>query len=338
MHRLIETWLLSKAFSRDRRLANLVGSWLDYRYSLISQKAIVRHYPPALMIEPTNICNLRCPLCPSGNGSLSRARGMMPLGTFRDIIDQVADQIGMLILWNQGESFLNPEFYSMLEYAASKQLYTMSSTNASLPLDHARIIKSGLSRLIISMDGISEDTYNGYRVNGNYRLVLDNMQALARAKRELKSRTPLLVWQFIIMRHNEHEIAAVRQKAKEIGVDKLEFKTVQIYSKDDLKFLPTNHKLSRYQSRGEDFQLKTKLLNRCRRLWTQPVINWDGELSICCYDKDVSIPIGNIREHSFSELWHSPQMNHMRQAILNNRAAFEICRNCGEGIVQKLRL
>ena len=330
--------LLCKAYAQRQRPANLIGSWLDYRASLLLKKPVTRHYPPALMIEATNICNLRCPLCPSGNGSLTRARGMMSLSTYQSIIDQVADRIGMVILWNQGESFLNPDFYAMIEYAASKGLYTMSSTNASLPLDHARIIKSGLSRLIISMDGIAEDTYNAYRVNGDYRLVLDNMHVLTRAKRELGSRAPLLIWQFIIMKHNEHEIAAVRHQAKEIGVDKLEFKTVQIYSKDDLKFLPTNHKLSRYQSRGEDFELKTRLLNRCRRLWTQPVINWDGELSICCYDKDLSIPIGNILEHSFSELWHSPQMNRMRKAILNNRSAFEICRNCGEGIVQKIRM
>lgn len=338
MLRALENYLFARAFCQNKRLPNLIGVYADYRLSLLSRKVRLRHLPPALMIEATNICNLKCPLCPSGNDSLKRERGMMPLSLFRDIVDQSADRVGMLILWNQGESFLNPDFYAMIEYASSKKLYTMSSTNASLVLDHQRIVKSGLSRIIISMDGISKDTYNSYRINGNYQQVFANMHALMKAKRELKSSAPIVVWQFIIMKHNEHEIDAVRQKAREIGVDKLEFKTVQIYTKDDLKYLPTNHKQSRYQSRGEEFELKTRLLNRCRRLWTQPVINWDGELSICCYDKDVSIPIGNLHEHTFNELWLSPAMNRMRQAILTNRAAFEICRNCGEGIVQKLHL
>lgn len=338
MPHLLDSYLLAKAFMHPQRLINLCGIYADYQASLLSRRVKLKNFPPALMIEPTNICNLKCPLCPSGNGSLKRARGLMPLAMFQDIVDQVASRIGMLILWNQGESFLNPEFYAMLEYAASQKLYTLSSTNASLELDHERIVNSGLSRIIISMDGISEATYNSYRRGGNYQQVLANMQALMQAKRKLKSRTPIVVWQFIIMKHNEHEISEVRETARELGIDKLEFKTVQIYNQDDLKYLPQNHKLSRYQASSETIELKTKLLNRCRRLWTQPVINWDGEFSICCYDKDLSIPIGNIRAHSFAELWQGKSMQAMRQAILQDRAVFDICRNCGEGIVQKLKI
>ena len=338
MSSFIEARSFIRAFAFHGRLLNLIGNSRDLHLSNLSHKVLLQHYPPALMIEPTNICNLKCPLCPSGNGSLIRPRGMMSLNTFQSIVDQVAGKTGMLILWNQGESFLNPDFYAMLEYAAAQRIYTMSSTNASLKLDAERIVKSGLNRIIISMDGISEETYNDYRINGNYRLVLKNMQELIAAKKRLKRKTPIIVWQFIIMRHNEHEIPIVKAEAHKMGIDKLEFKTVQIYTKDDLKYLPRNHKYSRYSYGEQDFQLKTKLLNRCRRLWNQPVINWDGEMSVCCYDKDVSIPIGNIKEYSFQELWYGPAMTRMRNAILTNRAAFEICRNCGEGIVQKIKL
>lgn len=290
------------------------------------------------MLEPTNICNLRCPLCPSGNGTLKRARGYMSLKAFQEIVDQIYKDIGMLILWNQGEPFLNKHFYEMIEYAAAKDMFTMTSTNASLPLDCARIVQSGLDKLIISMDGLSESTYNSYRVNGNFELVQENLRELLHQKKLQKSSTPQVVWQFIIMKHNEHEIPKVKHLAKELGVDKLEFKTAQIYNPEDSKFLPSSEEHSRYKSANSTPELKTALLNRCRRLWTQPVINWDGEMSICCYDKDLSIPIGKIKEHSFSQLWLGSSMNRMRSAILKNRAAFEICQNCGEGIVQKLRL
>ncbi len=329
---------LAAAFLQDRRLINLIGSTVDYRLSLLFKRVILRHYPPAVMIEPTNLCNLRCPLCPSGNGTLTRKRGMMSLSGFQRIVDQIHHQIGMLILWNQGEPYLNPDFNQMVAYAAGKKLYTMTSTNASLPLDYEAIIRSGLDRIIISMDGISEETYNSYRINGDYSLVLDNMQGLIQAKKRLKSKTPFIDWQFIVMRQNEHEIPAVRKKAEELGVDSLDFKTVQIYKPEDLVYLPKDHKLSRYHAEGRNFELANKLLNRCRRLWTQPVINWDGELSICCYDKDVLFKIGNVYDTDFYELWTSDQMNEVRAKILQDRQSIDICRNCGEGIVQKLKL
>ncbi len=329
---------IALAFSKYLRAGNAAAVWLDYRRSLLRRRVIINNYPPAVMIEPTNICNLHCPLCPSGNNSLKRARGAMSYELFCTIVDEIYRKVGMLILWNQGEPFVNPAFIDMIRYASNKDLYTMTSTNASLELDCEAIVQSGLNKIIISMDGVSEATYNQYRVNGNYNLVLENMKSLVKAKRDFSKSKPLIVWQFIIMRQNEHEIEQVKRMAKDIGVDKLDFKTVQIYTRDDLHFLPTDHHLSRYMAEEKHFELKTRLLNRCRRLWTQPVINWDGELSICCYDKDLSFRIGNISENSFAALWQGPAMNRIRRQILQNRAKYEICRNCGEGIVQKLRL
>ncbi|MFA6910303.1 MAG: radical SAM/SPASM domain-containing protein [Candidatus Cloacimonadaceae bacterium] len=326
------------AFSKYQRARNAAGIWLDYRRSLFHKRVIINHFPPALMIEPTNICNLHCPLCPSGNNSLKRPRGMLSIQSFRTIVDEVYRKVGMLIMWNQGEPFLNPDCISMLRYASSKELYTMISTNASLNLDAKAIVQSGLNKIIISMDGITETTYNQYRVNGNYNLVLENMKALVKARRDLHYGNPQLIWQFIVMKQNEHEIAQVKQMAKEVGVDKLEFKSVQIYTEDDLVFLPSDHRMSRYIAEGKHFELKTRLLNRCRRLWTQPVINWDGELCICCYDKDLQFNIGIVSEHSFKSLWQGSAMNEIRGQILQDRSKYEICRNCGEGIVQKLQV
>ena len=310
-----------------------MGSWLDYRKSLARHKVILSHFPPGLMIEPTNICNLKCPMCPSGNGSLSRNRGMMSLELFRSIVDQVYDKIGILMLWNQGESFLNPHFYEMLDYANKKQLFTIVSTNASLDLDVPRLAKLGIGKLIVSMDGISEVTYDRYRINGDYQKALGNLKAMA-ATPSLKH---ALVWQFIMMRHNEHEIPQVKDLAKELGVRRVEYKTVQIYNNADRSFLPVNPKYSRYKLTGSGFEIKTGILNRCRRLWTQPVINHDGEFSICCYDKDLSLPIGNINTKSFQDLWFSSRMNRIREQVLQDRPSLRICNNCGEGIVQRVK-
>lgn len=328
---------LALAFAHRGTLSHALGAACDQYLSRIIKRPLLRHYPPALMIEPTNICNLKCPLCLSGNGQLKRPKGMMPLERFIRIVDQIHRRTGMLILWNQGEPFLNQDFYPMLEYASQKGFYTMTSTNASLELDIPRIVHSGLNKLIISMDGITKESYNNYRINGNFELVLQNLNALVEQKHKLHNRQLQIVWQFIIMNHNEQELPEVQRLAKDFGVDKLELKTVQIYSSDDLKYLPSNHKYSRYRTSEKSFELKTVLKNRCRRLWTQPVINWDGEMNICCYDKDGSFPIGNIDGHSFAALWFGENMQKLRAAILKNRSAIEICRNCGEGIVQNVK-
>lgn len=294
---------------------------------------MVYYHPPALMIEPTNICNLHCPLCPSGNGTLTRPKGFMPLERYQHILEQVSSHTGMLILWNQGEPFLHRDFYQMLELASKMGFYTMTSTNASLPLDTKRILSSGLNKLIISMDGISSVTYNQYRINGDFELVLANLKDLCARKKSLRSHTEI-VWQFIVMSHNEHELTKVYELGKEIGVDSLEIKTAQIYTEEDITFVPSQESHSRYKKGS--IQLKTKVLNRCRRLWTQPVINWDGEFSICCYDKDLQFKVGNIDQYQFKDLWFGSKLNAIRNQILHNRSVYDICRNCGEGIVQKL--
>ncbi len=322
---------LIRTYLHYDRLRQAAGAWLDYRRSLASGKPHLKHYPPALMLEPTNYCNLQCPMCPSGNGTLTRERGFMPWERYQKIIDGIYRKIGLLILWNQGEPFLHPNFYDMLDYAYHKKLFTMISTNASLPLDLKRLEQAHPGKLIVSLDGISEDTYNSYRINGDYALVLDNLRAMAR----IPSLREALVWQFIVMRQNEHEVSRAKAIARELKI-RLELKTVQIYHPDEIHFLPSNPRYSRYKTKGGDFQIKTALLNRCRRMWTQPVINQDGGFSICCYDKDLSIPIGSIDTHSFDELWFGERMNRMRKQILTDRSQLPICRNCGEGIVQRI--
>ncbi len=333
-----DTFNLISSYIPPKRLYSAAKICLDYRLSLLLKRSIVTAHPLALMIEPTNICNLSCPLCPSGSGELKRARGMMDLKLFKDITDEVHHAIGMFILWNQGEPYLNPDFNEMARYASSKGIYTMTSTNGSLPLNPEEIIESGLSRIIFSLDGTKPESYEQYRMGGDFDLVLRNISELARLKRIRKSKTPYIVWQFILMSHNESEIDKAKEMAKQIGVDKLEFKTVQIYEPKDIAFLPSKHQFSRYKHNKDKFEIKTRLLNRCRRLWTQPVINWDGELAICCYDKDLIFPIGNIKDHSFLSLWKSRKMNNIRRSILCSRKDIEICRNCGEGIVQKIKL
>jgi radical SAM protein with 4Fe4S-binding SPASM domain len=285
------------------------------------------------MIEPTDVCNLKCPLCPTGSDTLQRAKGFMSLDMYKRIIDQIKPYSYINVLWNQGESFLNPHFVEMISYSSQMGLYTMASTNANMNMDHEGIVRSGLCRLIVSIDGATQETYNKYRINGNLEKVLENVRSLVEAKKRLKSDTPVIELQFLVMKHNEHEIEAIRRLTADLMVDQLRLKTVQIYSKEDVyTYLPDNPKYRRYKIKGDDFELKFGIKNRCRRIWLDPVINWNGDMAVCCFDKEGSIKLGNIMDSSFKELWKGRKFMAFRKAILTNRKQFDICRNCGEGV------
>jgi len=320
-----------------KRAGFAVENYLSYFISLITNDVHISGFPPVVMIEPTNICNLRCPLCPSGNGTLKRPRGYMELNLFKKIIDEIRERSFMVCLWNQGESFLNKDFIKMIKYASEAGLFTLVSTNGNVELDPQEIIDSGLDSMILSLDGATQETYNKYRINGKLDLVLNNVNKMIKARKKGGINKPFLRWQFLVLKHNEHEIDAIKKLAREYEVDHLELKTVQIYSKEDINnFLPLNPKYRRYKIKNDDFELKVGIKNRCRRIWTSPVINWDGEVSICCFDKDLEFPIGNVKNQQLEKIWKNNAINKIRQQILKNRKAIAICRNCGESV--KLRI
>ena len=321
-----------------KRFFNALKIVISYGLSLLLKKPIVWGYPPVVMIEPTNICNLKCPLCPSGAGLLKRERGYMSLKEFKRLVDEIEKYTFMLLLWNQGEPFLNPDFIEMIEYANSKKLYLMTSTNANLLPSAKEIVNSGLDLMLVSFDGATQETYNKYRVNGSLEKVLNHVKEIVEAKKEAPKSKLKLVNQFLVMKHNEHEIDRIKQLTKELKFDTLALKTVQIYSKEDIQnFLPQNPKYRRYKVSGENFELKYGIKNRCYRIWIQPMINWDGEMSVCCFDKDIEYKIGNVKKNHFIDLWRSERMMLFRQIILKNRVLFEFCRNCGEGVSLKIK-
>ena len=151
-----------------RRVFNmfLVGS--GFFLSRLLKKPIVFGLPVSISIEPTTSCNLRCPECPSGLRSFSRPTGMLTEDLFKNVTDQLYKDLFYIIFYFQGEPFLNPDFIRMLGYASSKNIYTATSTNAHFLDDQTarKTVESGLDRLIISIDGTTQEVYQQYRIGG----------------------------------------------------------------------------------------------------------------------------------------------------------------------------
>src|ERR1700761_3882132 len=176
--------LLSKLTAR--RLFNGMKVLSSYYVSKWTKKAVQWGYPVSISFEPTTSCNLRCPECPSGLRAFTRPTGMLQKDFFRDTIDQLSKDLLYLVFYFQGEPYLNPSFLEMVEYASGKGIYTATSTNAHyLSDEHARrTVESGLDRLIISIDGTTQEVYEQYRVGGKLEKVLEGTKNILKRSEE----------------------------------------------------------------------------------------------------------------------------------------------------------
>jgi radical SAM protein with 4Fe4S-binding SPASM domain len=325
---------LLKYFSL-KRFTNAIKVVLSFWISRVLKKPIVWGMPLSYSIEPTNHCNLMCPECPSGLGILTRPLGLLKTENFTNWIEQIKDTGFYLQLFFQGEPFLNKSLMDFIQIAQKNNIYVSISTNGLLINEKNvdQIFEYAPDKLIFSVDGLDEQTYQNYRVGGTFERVDNALRLLVSRKKELKKKLPFIEFQFIVMKQNEHQIEEVKRYCREIGVDKLVFKTMQVTSYENaLKFLPTNPKYSRYVVENGSFRMKNKIKNYCFALWRTGVITWDGKIVSCCFDKDAKYEMGTLNGKSIQDVWNSTRFNNFRRAVLNNRKKIPICTNCTEGM------
>lgn len=312
--------------------AKILGS---YYLTRLLQRPIQWGVPFTISIEPTTACNLRCPECPSGLRSFSRPTGNLRADFFRRTIDDLYRDLYFLIFYFQGEPYINPEFLDMVKYASQKGIYTITSTNGHfLSEENARrTIESGLDRLIISVDGSTQEVYEQYRKSGNLDQVLQGARNVVKWKKQLGSKTPHLIFQFLVVRPNEHQIPEIYRLAKEIGIDEVKLKTAQIYDyAQGNSLIPVQDQYSRYRQQADgSYRIKNKLLNHCWKLWHACVITWDGVVVPCCFDKDAQYRMGNLQDQSLRKVWQQKPYQEFRKNILKGRDQIDICTNCTEG-------
>ena len=291
-------------------------------------------YPTTLSIEPTTSCNLRCPQCPSGLRSFSRPTGMLDPILFSKIIEQFGNYITYLHLYFQGEPYLHPQFLELVKIADEKGIFTSTSTNAHyFSLENVdKTLQSGLKKLIVSMDGTTQEVYEDYRIGGQLNKVVEGLSLLIRVRKESGLKYPRIVLQFLVTGKNENQIPALLQWAKKMGVDEVQLKSTQIYDfENGSELIPKNQAYSRYRpSISGKWELKKKIENKCWRMWQGAVITWDGKMVPCCFDKDASFVMGNVKKENMKIIWRNPIYTKFRGQLLNDRTKLDICKNCTE--------
>jgi radical SAM protein with 4Fe4S-binding SPASM domain len=310
---------------------NLLLAGYSYLQSSLSKQVNIYGMPAAVGIELTNHCNLKCPECASGSGQMTRERGFMDPELFIKIIAELKPFLYNINLYFQGEPMLHPGFVSFIRNCGN--IRSVISTNGHFLTEEncEKIVEAGLSKIIISLDGLDQDSYSAYRICGNAETVLNGIKNISVVKKRYKSSLKVEI-QVLVNKFNEYQIPQMRKLADDFNAS-LKLKSMQIISKDSFEsWLPSGKKYRRYFVRDGRFQIKSSLPDRCARLWYNPVITWNGKVLPCCFDKDAEYIMGDLNQESFREIWTGPKFRLFRRALLSDRSAIEICRNCTSGL------
>lgn len=287
------------------------------------------------MIELSTVCNLRCPLCLTGNGSLQRRALFLDFSLYATLVREVRGHVPRLSLYGQGEPFLHPRFIDFVSLASQNGIRTFVSTNGHfLQTDGfcRDLAEAGLTSLSISLDGASPETYQTYRVGGDFARVLDGIRRMVRVRTDLGRTTPLVQLQFLVFKHNEHELQSIRELARDLAVDSLRIKSAQVYTFDQgRQYLPSNPRYSRYHDDGR-LRIRAQQNFNCWHLHNQPVVTTDGLVLPCCFDKNSDFVMGLLGKQSLNTIWHSDGYDDFRRIVAESRSSISMCLNCDQGL------
>ena len=300
--------------------------------SLVRRK-VVRNMPESLSVEPASVCILHCPECTLGGGRLQRSGQLMDMKTFENALVPLSPWLVSCQFFLQGEPTLNPNLCQMIASAHRRRIFTTISTNGQTltPELCSNLVSSGLDRLIVSVDGTTQEVYEKYRMGGSLQAAIDGIDNMVAARKALNRHNPLIEVQFIVFRHNEHQISQIKQLAHQWGADRVVLKTAQIENPTHAaELLPQNPKYSRYRiDTNGKASIKRHYNSNCFRLRSTMVVTSNGDVAACCYDKNCQHPLGNINQANAIAIWLSPEANHQRQQVWCTPKGLNICQNCG---------
>lgn len=278
--------------------------------------------------EPTNMCNLACEMCPSGKGMLKRPRGTADMKLYKKFILENCRTLTNIMLHFQGEPLMFQQLGEMIAFARQNCIHTMFSTNGQLLAQNIDLIRNARpDHIIVSLDGLTDETYTKYRVGGKVQNVFDGLEKLSQLSAKER---PYIELQFLVFSHNEHEIPDLQKLKKKYHIDKITLKTAQIYDDSQVGFLPKDQKYSRYNINNGKFQLKKGTANHCKRLIFGTTVCFDGRVVPCCFDKDADHEFGNIASQSLYEIRNSKKYINFVKQVFTQRNGIDICNNCTE--------
>ena len=314
------------------RVSNAIRCYWNYA---LSRMGLVRisHAPLFVSVEPAAVCQLRCPECPVGrrDGGISESRHtdrLMSVDLFRKVLEEVKQYAHTMQFYFQGEPLLNKDLATMIAEAHEAGLYTIVSTNAQAMTKELAeaLVQAGLSRIIVSMDGLTQATYGAYRIGGNIEKAKAALRYLRKAKEQYGGKT-IIELQCLRLKTNEHEWKELKRQYKALGADCLSLKTAQLYDYENgHDLMPSDARYSRYEQGADGLYHRKKRARGCLRVWSGVVVTTIGEVLPCCYDKSHAYSYGNIQDAPIAELFKNEKAMAFRRAAMSEQP--KICQEC----------
>lgn len=294
------------------------------RREIRGEASRLKTHPWMLVLDPTTICNLRCPFCPTGDGTLALKKEILQPATFYAIVSNIRlKYIFVVCLYNFGEPFLNPHIFDYTRFFHQRGITTVIHTNFSVK-DYGseffeKIVLSGLDELTVSIDGASQETYEKYRVGGNFDRVVANMAGLTRVKNRLGATIPQLRYKMLINKFNESEVDEARRIAQRVGAEFWldENFEVPVEFRDEWVATSIKEKYGDIQPTLLGREVRSEIFTFCRQMWDTLVINANGDLFPCCGVKDHAMAIGNLARDHIDTLWNNDRMVKLRQYVVD---------------------
>jgi len=282
--------------------------------------------PIKIGLEASSFCQLKCPSCPTTSKAIHPAvgSGFLSLRNFQKLLDE-NPWLQEIELSNYGEIFLNSELLNIIKLAYERDVALKADNGVNL--NHVKegvlegLVKYKFRSMTCSIDGACDETYNVYRVKGDFKTVIENVRKINFFKQKHQSEYPRLTWQFVVFGHNEHEIPAARKLAGELGMN--------FYSKLswDAQFSPVRDQEFVRKEVGaasrEEFRSKYNvdyMQGICHQLWEQPQINWDGKVLGCCRNFWGDFGGNAFKDGLFDSL-NNEKIEYARQMLLGKKKA-----------------
>lgn len=278
-------------------------------------------YPQYVWIDITNECNLKCIMCPQSKG-LKRRRMAMEMSTFIKIIDQVCVARPRVVMHVSGEPMLHKDVFKMIRYAKDKGCDVTMFTNATLLTEKAseEILNSSLDGIYFSFDGCSPEIYEKLRVGADFYRVKSNIEAFLRLRCEKNSRKPAVTIEIILMKETRDKIEGFIEYWKRTKADRVAVRLA-----------------STWRGLVDDHRVKTDMRTfgpkPCDILLFGCAILAEGTVVACCRDVEGKLPLGNILEQSFDEIWNGKAYNELRAYHFRNTIPEDIiCHSCAHTV------
>lgn len=269
------------------------------------------------MIETTLACNLKCPECFTGAGKIQRNGKFMSFNSFRIIMEKIRPYVKYLYLYSWGEPMLNKDMLAMIRYASTVTRTNISTNGLILTEETAEaLITSGIGDIIVSMDGVTQDVYQKYRIGGDVSKAKHSLEMLQRFNIK-HGRKVNIIPQFIVFRHNQDEMRAFHDFCVRMDLTP-GFKAPYIRTRESGLAYSSYPQFIR--PHFPDIASLRAAMTECldpRQVFT---VLMDGSVVICCNDFRNETCFGNIFEKDVVDIWHSDSYVTFRRDILTGRA------------------